>query len=171
MDNQELRAQLEQHHVDAFTWALSLCRFDQNEAENVLQTAYVNILSRHAVFAGQSSFRTWLFAVIRRTKAEWHRREWLRRLGFIADADTEQSIDQKPLPDQVVQGLERSVLLRRAIALLPRRQSEVLHLVFYHEMSIADAAAVMKISVGSARRHYERAKHKLRHIVSAGDSA
>jgi RNA polymerase sigma factor (sigma-70 family) len=167
MDNQQLRAQLEQHHVEAFTWALSLGRFDPDDADNVLQTAYVNILSRHSVFSGRSSFRTWLFAVIRKTAAELRRREWLRRLRLVADADIEQPLDQRPRPDQIVHEAERSVLLRKAIALLPRRQCEVLHLVFYHDLSVAEAAAVMEVSIGSARRHYERAKQKLRQNVSA----
>jgi DNA-directed RNA polymerase specialized sigma24 family protein len=40
-----------------------------------------------------------------------------------------------------------------------------LHLVFYQDMSIADAAEVMEISVGSARTHYERGKARMRVIL------
>lgn len=170
MDSQQLRAQLEQHHREAFGWALSLCRFDPDDADNVLQTAYVNILSRHSVFSERSSFRTWLFAVIRKTATELRRREWLRRLRLVADAEIEQQLDHRPRPDQMVHEDERSALLRKAIALLPRRQCEVLHLVFYHDLSVAQAAAVMEVSIGSARRHYERAKQRLRQTVSEGNA-
>jgi RNA polymerase sigma factor (sigma-70 family) len=166
MDDQQFRALLEQHHVQAFTWALSLCRFDSDAADNLLQTAYVNILSRHSMFSEQSSFRTWLFAVIRKTASELRRREWLQRLWLVADADIGQPLDHRPRPDQIVQEDERSAALRRSIAQLPRRQCEIMQLVFYHEIPIAEAAVVMGVTIGSARRHYERAKQRLKQLVS-----
>jgi len=165
MDNHDIRAQLEQHHVHAYTWALSLCRYASQDADNVLQTAYVNILARKAVFSGRSSFRTWLFAVIRKTAAELRRREWLNPLQRMGDYNSEQHIDP-PRPDDVFHDDERSLLLRHAIAQLPRRQREVLHLVFYQDLSLAQCAEVMAVSIGSARRHYERAKQRLReHVI------
>jgi RNA polymerase sigma-70 factor (ECF subfamily) len=44
---------------------------------------------------------------------------------------------------------------------LPRRQRQILELVFAHDMTIADAAEVLEITVGSARTHYDRGKKRL----------
>ena len=73
MDRAELEQQLQAFHAASFGWALACCDRDREEAEDVLQTVYVKVLDGKARFEGRAAFRTWLFAVIRRTAAG-HRR-------------------------------------------------------------------------------------------------
>jgi len=156
-----LRAELEQHHPASYGWALSCCAYSPVEAETVLQTVYWKVLAGKARYDGKATFRTWLFAVIRRTATEERRRQMFRRLWL------ERQAAQAPTavveqPDESLYRAELRQLLHAALAQLPRRQREVLQLVFYHELSLVEAADVMNVSLGSARTHYERGKQKLR---------
>ena len=45
------------------------------------------------------------------------------------------------------------------------RADDVLQLVFYHDLTIAEAAGVLHIALGTARRHYERGKGALRQAL------
>jgi RNA polymerase sigma factor (sigma-70 family) len=155
LDDAGLRNALEAHHVESYGWVLCCCRRRREEAENVLQLVYLKVLSGKAVFDGRSSFKTWLFAVIRKTAAYEYRMELLRRLRL---RQIPKVIDTKRPGDQ--HGVE--IRLKEALGKLPARQREVLQLVFYHDLSIVEAAKVMGVGVGSARTHYERGKKQMR---------
>jgi len=145
---------------------MACCRWNRAEAEDVLQTAYLKILEGRARFAGRSTFATWLFGVVRKTASERRRRAWRRELIRMRRAD-ELVPDAGPTPDLSVE----SEQLRRELSLLPRRQGEVLHLVFYNDLSIGEAAEVMGVSLGTARTHYERGKSRLRERLGSRHDA
>jgi len=162
------RAHLESHHAASFAWALSCCRYDHVEAEDVLQAVYLKVLDGRAVYDGRAAFRTWLFSVIRNTAASQRRWSIFRRLRSIPlDHGSREFRSQAEGPAALAARSECAERLLRALAQLPRRQREVLHLVFYQELTIAEAALVAGISVGSARTHYERGKKRLRERMEA----
>src|SRR6266404_8577953 len=88
MDLSELKAELEKLHGASFGWALSCCRRDRAEAEEVLQTVYLKILEGKARYRGESNLETWLFAVIRKTAITEQRKRLLRALKSIANPNT-----------------------------------------------------------------------------------
>ena len=158
MERAELERELERLHPENFGWALWCCRRDRDLAGDVLQAAYVQVLSGAARFGGRSSFRTWLFGVIRRTALTERRRAGRWTDGGLPQAVLSELSDPGPGPEQQLEESARREELLGALATLSDRQREVVTLVFYHEMTIEEAAGVMEISVGSARTHYARAK-------------
>lgn len=166
MDTSELRAQLEFYHRESYGWALSCCLRNPVDAESVLQTVYVKVLEGKARFDGKAAFKTWLFSVIRKTAVDHRRRRMLHRFRLIRYEECNSRIAQEENPDDAVYHSEIQELFRRALARLPARQRETLQLVFYHDFSLAEAARVMGISIGSARTHYERGKKQLRQLVA-----
>jgi len=161
----ELEAQLERLHSDSFGWALHCCSRDETEAEDVLQTAYLRVLSGSARYRGRSAFKTWLFGVIRLVAREHHRRTRARQERTLALVPEGIRDRTDPDPQEEVEAQERRRALLDALHTLSDRQREALHLVFYQDLTIAEAAEVMGVSLGSARTHYQRGKERLRALL------
>lgn len=149
---------IEALHAASFAWARACARHD---AEDVLQTVYEKILTGRARFGGRSSLKTWLFGVIRLTALEHRRRAWLRALR-LAPLDREPAGPPPPASDDA-----RAIL--SALAQLPERQRQIVHLVFYEDLTVEEAAVTMGVSVGTARVHYDRGKKRMRELLE-GDS-
>jgi RNA polymerase sigma-70 factor (ECF subfamily) len=168
MDIEELKARLECCHQESYGWARFCCRGDAEEANNVLQAVYLKVLEQRAVCDGKASFRTWLFGVIRVTAAEMRRRRVLERLQLVRYHEQRPRHVGTIHADDAIFADELRRRLRKALATLPRRQGEVLHLHMYHDLSLTEAAEAMGVSLGSARTHYERGKKRLRILLQEG---
>jgi len=129
--------------------------------------AYLAVLDGRARFDGRSSFRTWVFGVIRLTAATLRRRRWLRRLLLDRHAHRVHGPTEHPSLEAAVIDRDRAERLRRALDRLSERQRGVLQLVFYHGLTVDEAAEVLGIGVGSARTHYARGKARLADLLDA----
>jgi RNA polymerase sigma factor (sigma-70 family) len=160
----ETGVELERHHAAGFAWAMACCGRRRERAEDVLQASYLKILDGRARFEGRSSFRTFLFGVIRRTASEERRRAALTSFLF----------RDGPGPEEIAGSSSISVeqlAFRTALAKLARRQREVLELVFSMGMTVQEAAETLSISAGSARVHYDRGKKRLSMLLGKGNRA
>ncbi len=160
---------LETLHPRSFAWCLACCRGDRDEAEEVLQTVYLKILDGRARHQGKGEIVPWLYAVIRRTAADRRRRAaysrlWSRRLS----ADLAR-IDDSADPGRDAERSEATERIRSLLSGLALRQRQVLDLVFYPDLSLSDAAQVLGLRVGTVRRHYHRAKERLRAELEKGE--
>jgi RNA polymerase sigma factor (sigma-70 family) len=164
MEQASLWRAIEELHPASFAWARA-CSGSGAEAEDVLQTAYEKIAGGRAKFDGRSSLKTWLFGVIRWTAAEHRRRAWVRRFMPARTSAPPAS------PEDHAAQSERARALVLLIAQLPDRQRQVLHLVFYEDMSVEAAAEAMGVTVGTARVHYDRAKKRLAELVGRTEAA
>jgi RNA polymerase sigma-70 factor (ECF subfamily) len=162
MKRTDFQGELERLHAASFGWALWCCEHRREEAEEVLQSAYLKVLEGRARFGGESSLRTWFFGVIRRTAAERRRRRWVREQLLGRWLASQPGAAVAADPEEEACGSQRGRGLLQAVAGLPERQREVLHLVFYQEMTVEEASRVMKVSLGTARTHFARGKAGLR---------
>jgi RNA polymerase sigma-70 factor (ECF subfamily) len=92
------------------------------------------------------------------------RRRALRALLPLGDAPA----SSLAAPDDVAARVDRDETARElvdALRALSARQRDVLHLVFYQDLTVEQAAGVLGIGVGSARVHYARGKARVRALL------
>jgi len=150
------RSALEAIHGQVFGWALSRTDYDQATAEDLVQQAYMELLTGKARFDNRSSLKTFVFSVVQNLARSRYRRiaSRLRLLQTAANSGIEESAhpvepeDNSPVWD--------------AVLALPQRQRDIVELVFCREMTIEAASSVMGVSTGTGRVHYDRAKKALK---------
>ena len=153
------RSALEAMHGQVFGWALSRCNFEQVVAEDLVQQAYVELLTGKARFDGESSLKTFVFGVVQNLARSRFRRVASRlRLVQLATPADGAGIEYPVEP-----GEHKAVW--KAVQTLPQRQRDIVELVFCRDMTIAAASRVMGVSTGTGRVHYDRAKKALREIL------
>jgi RNA polymerase sigma factor (sigma-70 family) len=164
----DLRLELERLHELSFGWALHCCANRTEDAEDILQDTYLRVLDGRVRFDRRSSTKTWLFGVIRMSAKAHARRRWLRSALLERWLVGEPAPSLVPDLERAAGDAERNAMLRRALARLPRRQQEVLHLVYYQGLTIEESGRVLGISLGSTRTHLDRGKKRLREDVQGG---
>ncbi len=150
------RTALEALHSQLYGWALSRCDFDHATAEDLMQQTYVELLSGNARFDNRSSLKTFVFSVIQNLAKSRYRRLATRlRLvrSYPQDIAGDQVVENEPAIDDSVW---------RTVKALPARQRDIIELIFCRDLTIEEASAVMGITVGTGRQHYDRAKKALR---------
>lgn len=171
MDAADLKRRIEELHPASFAWALSCCGGDRQEAEEVLQAVYLQVLDGRARFGAQSTLKTWLFGVIRHCAAGRARRRRLRAALLLRWGRQELTPKAAVGPESRLERTREARAVHRALARLSTRQREVLELVFFHDLSVREAAEAMGVSAGTASLHYDRGKRRLMTLIERGEAS
>ena len=154
------RSALEAMHGQVFGWALSRSDFDHAVAEDLVQQAYIELLTGKARFDGQSSLQTFVFAVVQNLSRNRYRR-LATRMRLMARVAPEPGADIAPVEEE---GHHEG--LWQAVQSLPARQRDIVELVFCRDLTIEEASSVMGVATGTGRVHYDRAKKTLKSRLS-----
>ncbi len=134
-------------------------RFTGNtaEAEDLAQDAFLQVYRCAHQFNPNASFKIWFFAIIGNLCRNAIKR---RRLFSGAKPPEDRAAPDDPVRD--LTGKEQSLALTSAIRNLPPNQRLAFTLCHYEEMSYAEAAAALGLSVKAVESLLVRAKRNLR---------
>ena len=143
--------------------ALSLTAHQAN-AEDLVQETLLRAYRAIDRFDGRHP-RAWLLTILRNTNANMHRRQ---RPGTIGDWELVRSatpafgVSELPSAEDHFLDQELHADLDAAVRALDPRFRAVLVLVDVHDLSYAEAAAVMAVPVGTVMSRLSRARERVR---------
>ncbi len=140
---------------DLFGWALSRCGYNEATAEDLMQQAYVELLSGQAKFDNKSTLKTFVFGVVQNL-ARSRFRQQSTRLRLV-----DSYVSEQPSMTDDDHEAGNLKIVWEAVEALPQRQRDITELVFIRDMTIEEASQVMGVSLGTGRVHYDRAKKSL----------
>jgi RNA polymerase sigma-70 factor (ECF subfamily) len=142
---------------------------DDETAETLTQECLLRAFRRRDTYRGEASPETWLLTIAvnlardhmrSRRFAFWRR---LRRTSALeAQAASSRWAHPGPSPERALRAREEVAALWVGLEALPARQRTVFVLRFVEEMSLAEIATVLGLSVGSVKVHLHRATGNLR---------
>ena len=144
---------------------------NREDAEDAVQTAFLDALRHLHSFQGRSRFSSWLTrialnAAFMRLRSSRRRTETSLDEMFQRDTAARlQVVEARPNPEQECSLKEARVALAKAIDRLGPLYAEVLHLLHVQELSAKEAARILGVSVGTVKSRLHRARSRLtRHL-------
>jgi RNA polymerase sigma-70 factor (ECF subfamily) len=133
---------------------------DISTAEDLMQETFFRLITRRPHFRETYSFKTWLYSIARNAAID-HLRKQARRAELpyeeaAADLADEQDLEKAYLME------ERKIAVHRALKALPPDYRQVLWLLFFEELTSAEAGAVMKKRARQMKNLVYRAKGALK---------
>lgn len=154
---QSLRDSLPQFLPALRSYARALCR-DSSAADDLVQETVLRALGAEGQWQPDSNLRAWLFTI--------QRNAWLgglRRRGV--ETRYMEQVASEPTVSQPDQGSVRD--LQNALLALPAVQREALTLVGGQGMSLAEAAKLCGVPVGTMKARMSRGRATLRKLMGA----
>jgi len=151
------------HNVRLFRFAL---RFVQNPAvaEDVVQEVFLDVWHKAGEFRGGSEVSTWLLAIVRNKSLTALRQ---RSVEQLADDVAAGIADPANTPEMATGREQARATIRRSLTQLSLAHREIVDLVYYHERSIEDVAAIVGIPVSTVKTRMFYARKHLGELLSS----
>ena len=139
----------------------------ESEAEDIVQQAVLSAFSHLRQFRREASFRTWLGAIAVNEVIHWHRGRAVAPLRSLDETHEAALLDPSTSPDAACRRKEEAESLYRAMAKLPKKYRQMIQLRDLHELSVAETAHALSLTVGAVRTRHHRARKLLAHRLAA----
>ena len=156
---------LERYSQEAFAIVVRLVP-QQEDAEELVQDAFVRAFNRLETFEGRSSFSTWICRIAYTTAVSWLRK---RRMKYLSIDDQPQLTDTEV--DEAFDDASRIEELRRAITLLKPDEQTLITLYYYDNRPLNDIAYILDAESNTLATRLHRIRRKLYLLMKHGTNS
>ncbi|MBQ8463724.1 MAG: RNA polymerase sigma factor [Prevotella sp.] len=148
-------------------WQVRRIVLIHEDADDVLQNAFLKAWSSLDTFHGDSKIYTWLSRIAINEALDFMRRQ--KNMPTLSTDDSDMGIANHLMADDYFDGDETEAQLQEAIALLPDVQKTVFTLRYYEEMKYSDISRLLGTSEGGLKASYHIAVKKITEFFKRHD--
>jgi RNA polymerase sigma-70 factor (ECF subfamily) len=151
------------HHLRVYRFVLRILR-DKARAEDIVNDVFLDVWRGAKKFQGRSSASTWMLSIARFKSISALR----MRVPEALDEQTANAIqDRADDPEASLQKKDKGEVLRRCLDQLSADQRQVIDLVYYHEKSVSEVAAIVGIPEPTVKTRMFYARKKLGELLQS----
>lgn len=126
-------------------------------SEELAEETFFKIVIKKPKFRGNSSFKTWLYAIGRNTAIDF-----LRRGKGICKVNLDENLSDEADLEEIYIREEKKIIIHRAMSKLKSEYRQVLWLIYFEGFTSGEVSTVMKKSVHSVETLVYRARKALK---------
>jgi RNA polymerase sigma-70 factor (ECF subfamily) len=151
------------HHVRVYRFVLRLVR-NEATAEDLISDVFLDVWRQANRFEGRAAVSTWLLAIARFKALSTLRK---RPEDELDEERAEAIEDDSDDPEVTAQKKDKSNALRQCLTALSPEHREVIDLVYYHEKSVDEVAAIVGIPEATVKTRMFYARKRLSELLQA----
>lgn len=153
-------AQLVDRYKDrGMTLAIRMLR-NKEDAEEVVQDAFIRVFKSLNKFEGAAKFSTWFYRILYNvclTKLS-RRKDEFQRLNFDDGHEYQFGDLPEPSPHAVLESKDLFFFVKKALEEMPERYNSIISLFYFQELSYEEICEVTQLPLGTVKAHLFRAR-------------
>jgi RNA polymerase sigma-70 factor (ECF subfamily) len=144
---------------------------DADAADTLTQECFLRAYRKLETFRGECRIETWLLRIAVNLARDYGKNRrtsfWRRLVGleYAEESENRQVRGSQPSPERVLLAREELEAVWAAVDSLSQQQRTIFLLRFTEELSLAEIAVILKLSVGTVKAHLFRATARVRETV------
>lgn len=148
-------------------WQVRRIVLTHDDANDVLQNAFIKAWQALDNFHGDAKLLTWLSRIAINESLDFMRRQ--KNLTLVSTDDADLGVADKLMADDYFDGDETQAQLQEAIASLPDVQRTVFQLRYFDEMKYSEISRLLDTSEGALKASYHIAVKKITEFFHSHD--
>lgn len=161
-------AVLVRQYSEPLYWKVRRIVLNHEDANDVLQNAFLKIWNNLDTFQGKSALSTWLYRIAINEALDFVRRQKNVNSATVSTED-EPGVAARLMGDDYFDGDEAQARLQEAVARLPEVQRTVFTLKYFDELKYSEISKILDTGEGALKASYHLAVKKITEYLHLGE--